>query len=157
MAWLFCAVRSWNPMKVLQWWWLWWWWWERERERDYLHLSAFGVGKRIAKAIPSCLYKMGSITEKEKVLPLSEWVESLVRNILRLPFLLLLVTHWVKAPSLVSGTTGMWYISRDSMTSQARGKILSPVREVNSQKDNTWRGEGREFPWFPACMKNINT
>ena len=63
------------------------------RERDYLHLSTLGVGKRIAKAVAGCLQKMGSITEKVKVLPLSEWVKGLIRNILRLPPLLLLLTH----------------------------------------------------------------
>ena len=71
---------------------------ERERERErreriYLHLSTLGVRKRIAKAVASCLQKMGGITKKVKVVPLSEWVEGLVRNILRLPLLLLLLTY----------------------------------------------------------------
>jgi hypothetical protein len=64
-----------------------------EGDIEYLHLSTIGVSKRIAKAIASCLQKMGSITEKEQVLPLSEWVEGLVRNILRFPLRLLLLTH----------------------------------------------------------------
>ena len=65
---------------------------EGEREREsYLHLLTIRVGIRIAKALAGYLSMMGSITEEVKIRLLSEWVEGLVMNILRFPFLLLLL------------------------------------------------------------------